>query len=62
VLETYNGFGYRFQGLVSPYLWSFSNLYAKGKYVADNKFDPEAVSQQCGAGLILKSGKDSGAF
>ena len=44
------------------YLWSFSNLYAKGKYVADNKFDPEVVSQQCGAGLILKSGKDSGAF
>jgi lysozyme family protein len=62
VLETYNGFGYRFQGLVSPYLWSFSNLYTKGKYVADNKFDPEAVSQQCGAGLILKSGKDSGVF
>jgi lysozyme family protein len=54
-LEGYNGFGYRKRGLVSPYLWSFSNLYTKGKFVKDGIFDPEAVSKQCGAGLILKS-------
>jgi lysozyme family protein len=54
-LEGYNGFGYRRQGLVSPYLWSFSSLYTKGKFVKDGKFDPEAVSKQCGAGLLLKS-------
>jgi lysozyme family protein len=53
-LESYNGFGYRLRGLRTPYLWSFSNLYVSGKYVADGKFDPNAVSQQCGAGVVLK--------
>lgn len=55
LLEAYNGFGYRRRGLPSPYLWSFSSLYDKGKFVADGKFDPNAVSKQCGAGLMLKS-------
>src|SRR5690606_1095776 len=40
LLEAYNGFGYRRRGLPSPYLWSFSNIYDKGKFVADGKFDP----------------------
>jgi lysozyme family protein len=55
LLEGYNGFGYRRRGLPSPYLWSFSNIYEKGKFVADGKFDPSAVSKQCGAGLLLKA-------
>ena len=54
-LERYNGFGYRKRGLVTPYLWSFSNLYIKGKFVADGHFDPNAVSKQCGAALMLKA-------
>jgi lysozyme family protein len=35
-LETYNGFGYRnnFPHVKSPYLWSFSNIYTSGKYIA----------------------------
>lgn len=53
-LEAYNGFGYRNAGRVSPYLWSFSNLYSRGKFVADGKFDPNARSQQCGAAVMLK--------
>lgn len=52
-LEAYNGFGYRRFGIPSPYLWSFSNLYVKGKFVADGKFDPQAVSKQCGAAVVL---------
>jgi lysozyme family protein len=36
-------------------LWSFCNLYEKGKYVADGKYDPNAVSKQCGAGVMLKT-------
>lgn len=55
LLEGYNGFGYRRRGLPTPYLWSFSNVYEKGKFVADGKFDPEAVSKQCGAALMLKA-------
>jgi lysozyme family protein len=53
-LEAYNGWGYRFKGLASPYLWSFSDRYVAGKYVADGRFDPAAVSEQCGAAVMLK--------
>lgn len=52
--EAYNGFGYRNKGLPTPYLWSFTNQYEKGKYVADGKFDPNAVSRQCGAAALLR--------
>jgi lysozyme family protein len=52
--EAYNGFGSRGKGIHTPYLWSFSNQYTKGKYVADGVWDPNAVSQQCGAAVMLK--------
>jgi lysozyme family protein len=55
LLEGYNGFGYRRRGVPTPYLWSFSNLYESGKFVLDGKFDPRAVSKQCGAALMLKA-------
>lgn len=55
LFERYNGMGYRRRGVPTPYLWSYSNLYAKGKFVADGRFDPEAVSKQCGAALMLKA-------
>jgi lysozyme family protein len=55
LLEKYNGFGYRMRRLPTPYLWSFSNLYEKGKFVQDGRYDPEAVSKQCGAALMLKA-------
>lgn len=61
-LEAYNGFGYRRAGRVSPYLWSFSTLYDRGKFVADGKFDPRARSQQCGAGVMLKVLADAGGL
>jgi lysozyme family protein len=61
LLEKYNGFGYRKMGKPTPYLWSFSNLHEKGKYVADGHFDPEAVSKQCGAAVMLKSLINRGA-
>lgn len=53
-LEAYNGFGYRRVGRVTPYLWSFSSHYSRGKFVADGRFDPKARSQQCGAAVMLK--------
>lgn len=52
--EKYNGFGSRGKGINSPYLWSYSNHYTKGKFVRDRVFDPEAVSKQCGAAVLLK--------
>jgi len=54
VVEGYNGYGYSRRNLPSPYLWSGSQIYTKGKYVADGKFDPNAVSSQIGAALIIK--------
>ena len=52
--ERYNGIGYLSRGIKSPYLWSFSNQYTKGKFVKDGVFDPEAVSDQCGAAVLLR--------
>lgn len=60
-LEAYNGFGYfKYHKMNSPYLWSFSNHYTKGKYVKDGKFDKEAVSAQTGSAVILKRMEDRG--
>lgn len=53
-IEAYNGFGYRRMGRATPYLWSFSTHYERGKFVADGRFDPNARSQQCGAAVMLK--------
>jgi lysozyme family protein len=55
-LESYNGWGYRdhHPDVPTPYLWAASNHYSRGKYVADGRFSPTAVSAQCGAAVILK--------
>ena len=60
LLEKFNGFGYRKMGRPTPYLWSFSNLYEKGKYVADGRFDPQTISKQCGAAIMVKALVDKG--
>jgi lysozyme family protein len=52
--ESYNGFRSRQNGINTPYLWSFSNHYSRGKFVADNVWDPTAISKQCGAAVMLK--------
>lgn len=59
-MERYNGFGYYGKGINSPYLWSFSNQYTKGKYVRDGVYDPNAVSKQCGAAVMLRALVDAG--
>jgi len=53
-LEGYNGWGYRAHHINSPYLWSFSNNYERGKYTSDGHWDQDAVSQQVGAITALK--------
>ena len=54
-LTSYNGWGYENKGINTPYLWSYTNHYSKGKYVSDGKYDANAVSKQCGAVPILKA-------
>ncbi len=54
LLEQYNGLGYANKGIPSPYVWSGTDQYLKGKYIADGVFSPEAIDKQLGcAGLIL---------
>jgi uncharacterized protein (TIGR02594 family) len=55
-LEGFNGWGYwhYHPEVKTPYLWSFSNLYTKGKYTADGKWSATAVSDQCGAMVVLR--------
>lgn len=55
-LEGYNGYGYHRSSINinSPYLWSFSNHYTKGKFIADGVYSSTAVSKQCGAAILLR--------
>lgn len=55
-LEGYNGWGYRLHhpAVKTPYLWSGSNHYTSGKYVADGTWSDTAVSAQCGAATLLR--------
>lgn len=61
-LEEYNGWGYRIKHphVLSPYLWSFSNHYVKGKYIADGTWSETAVSNQCGAAVLLRRMAENG--
>jgi lysozyme family protein len=61
-LEGYNGWGYRKHNINSPYLWSYSNLYTSGKFIADNQWSDTAVSRQCGAAVILRRMSERGAI
>ena len=56
LFEKYNGFGYRRKNIniPSPYLWSYSNHYSKGKFGSDGKYDPEIISKQPGTASILR--------
>ncbi len=61
-LERYNGWGYRnyHPHVLSPYVWSFSEHYTSGKYVEDGLWSETAVSEQCGAAVLLRRMGESG--
>src|SRR5262252_4007774 len=46
--ELYNGFGPRSHGRRTGYLWSWTNIYTGGKYIADGEWDPGTQDKQCG--------------
>ena len=56
LFEDYNGWGYRMYHphVYSPYLWSGSCHYIRGKYTADGRWSETAVSRQLGAALLLR--------
>lgn len=53
LLEEYNGLGYAARGIASPYVWSGTDQYDHGKFVADHVFDPRRVDVQEGCAGIL---------
>lgn len=53
-LEPYNGYGYRGQGIRSPYLWASTNHQQRGKYVRDHVFDPNVMDSQMGCAAMLR--------
>lgn len=52
--ETYNGMGYRKLGVPSPYLWSYTDKYKSGLFVADGQYEAKVVNQEAGCAAIFK--------
>jgi lysozyme family protein len=50
----FNGWGYWFRGVPSPYLLAGTDQYAKGKFVADHLYAPNHVDTQLGVVAIIK--------
>jgi lysozyme family protein len=63
-LEEYNGWGYRLHHphVLSPYLWSASNHYIRGKYTTDGRWSEAAISKQVGAAVILRRMVENESF
>lgn len=54
--EKYNGLGYmKYTNIKSPYIWAGTNLYIKGKYESDGKYNPNLISQQVGVAALIKA-------
>lgn len=54
MLEKYNGLGYAYKGIASPYIWAGTDQYSHGKYVSDGVYDDNAVDNQLGCAGVLK--------
>jgi len=53
LFEEYNGLGYAARGIPSAYVWSGSDQYVSGKYIADGVFSATAVDVQEGCAPLL---------
>jgi len=53
--EVFNGMGYRYKALPTPYVWGATNIQRAGKYVADGKWSSRAWDQQPGTAAITKA-------
>lgn len=58
--ESYNGFGYRRYGIPSPYLFSGTSVYKRGKFSGDGHFSPTMVDQQLGCVAVWKKMQQHG--
>lgn len=53
--EVFNGLGYRYKALPSPYVWGATNIQRAGKYVADGRWSSGAWDRQPGVAAIIKA-------
>src|ERR1700677_984478 len=53
IFEEYNGLGYASKGVPSAYVWSGTDQYVSGKYIADHVYRASAVDVQEGTAPIL---------
>ncbi len=53
LFEEYNGLGYASMGVPSAYVWSGSDQYVSGKYIADHVYRASAIDVQEGCAPIL---------
>jgi len=53
LLEEYNGLGYAAMGVPSAYVWSGSDQYVSGKYIADHVYRASAIDVQEGCAPII---------
>ena len=56
--EVYNGLGYYYGGLPSPYAFSGTDQYSSGKFVADGRFKRNEVDKQLGVATLLQALSD----
>jgi lysozyme family protein len=52
--EKYNGFGFRWHGVPSAYVWNYSQFYTHGGFPHDNQWDDHYVSRQAGLAPLIK--------
>lgn len=52
--EVYNGLGYDMKDIASPYVWSGTNIYETGKYIADGSYDPQVKDRQIGVAIMVQ--------
>lgn len=53
LLEEYNGLGYAAMGVPSAYVWSGTDQYSSGKYIADHVYRAGVVDVQEGCAALL---------
>lgn len=57
--EAYNGLGYKYKNKPSPYVYSATDIYQNGKYIADGKYSATAVDGQPGIYILINQLKNS---
>jgi lysozyme family protein len=52
--EYYNGLGYSYRDKPSPYVWSGTDQYKRGKYVSDGRYSAWAKDGQLGVVVMIQ--------